>query len=460
MGEKVIIVSGDGHAQAPPERWAEYVPKAVHEYLPSLYEESVIFRNVMGLFIDKVNDKRILEFDRDGAYRSGGVRGVFDLGTRLYEMDREGVAAEFIYNGDNRYPNIFFGTSNRHYPPEVCEAGVQAYHRWVHDTFGSAPDRLRLVGAVGSGPCADVARDVAELNWIADRGFAATSMPGFTAYPGQLPLSDPHWDPFWATCEERGLTLWVHAGHGEAQGAIGDSVSRIYADFQASGETFDQMISHLTRDVLTDDLFSSPRPRRPMWQLMFGGVFDRFPGLRLMMNEVRADWMPPIMAYLDRFYDAHRDELPAKRKPSEYWQENCMTCLSFVHKSEIEMRHDIGVDTLCFGRDYPHQEGTWPNTKVWLQDALQGVPEHEARAILGENIIERLGLDRAPLAAIAERIGPSIDDVLAPPANLDPLLLQHINDRGGYSKPAEWDAKLPVVEQMVEEDVATLAPAS
>jgi predicted TIM-barrel fold metal-dependent hydrolase len=456
MGEKVIIVSGDGHAQAPPERWAEYVPKQFHDYLPSLHEESVIFRNVMGLFIDKVNDKRILEFDRDGAYRSGGVRGVFDLGTRLYEMDREGIAAEFIYNGDNRYPNIFFGTSNRHYPPEVCEAGVQAYHRWVHDTFGGVPDRLRLIGAVGSGPCADVARDVAELNWIADHGFVATSMPGFTSYPGQLPQSDPHWDPFWATCEERGLTLWVHAGHGELQGAIGDSVSRIYADFQASGESFDEMISHLTRDVLTEDLFSSARPRRPMWQLMLGGVFDRFPNLRLMLNEVRADWMPPIMAFLDKVYDEHRDVLPAKRKPSEYWQENCMTCLSFVHKSEIEMRHEIGVDTLCFGRDYPHQEGTWPNTKVWLQDALLGLPETEVRGILGENIIDRLALDRAPLAAIAERVGPTIEEVMSAPTGLDPMLLQHIDDRGGYLRPAEWDAKLPSIERMVDEDLGVL----
>jgi hypothetical protein len=197
-----------------------------------------------------------------------------------------------------------------------------------------------------------------------------------------------------------------------------------------------------------------------MWQLMFGGVFDRFPDLRLMLNEVRADWMPPIMAFLDRVYDEHRDELPAKRKPSEYWQENCMTCLSFVHRSEIEMRHQIGIDTVCFGRDYPHQEGTWPNTQVWLQDALQGVPEREVRAILGENMIDRLGLDRPGLAAIAERIGPAIEDVMGEPVGLDAMLLNHIDDRGGYLKPAEWDAKLPSIERMVTEDLATLTTAS
>ncbi len=74
------------------------------------------------------------------------------------------------------------------------------------------------------------------------------------------------------------------------------------------------------------------------------------------------------------------------------------------------MRHEIGVEQIAFGRDYPHPEGTWPNTTEWLKDALIGVPEDEARLMLGENAIRFFGLDGPKLIRIAERVGPTMDD--------------------------------------------------
>ena len=59
----------------------------------------------------------------------------------------------------------------------------------------------------------------------------------------------------------------------------------------------------------------SPRPRRPMWQLMLGGVFDRHPDLKLVLTEVRADWIPATLRHLDAVYEQHRSDLPARRRP-------------------------------------------------------------------------------------------------------------------------------------------------
>ena len=64
------------------------------------------------------------------------------------------------------------------------------------------------------------------------------------------------------------------------------------------------------------------------------------------------------------------------------------------------MRHEIGIDTIAFGRDYPHPEGTWPNTVGWIREAFEGVPEPELRKMLGENAIGRLGLDGVALDAV------------------------------------------------------------
>jgi len=195
------------------------------------------------------------------------------------------------------------------------------------------------------------------------------------------------------------------------------------------------------------------RPRRAMWQLMLGGVFDRHPRLKLLMTEVRADWLPATLRHLDTAYDRSRGAIPAKRRPSEYWNQHCLTSLSFVHKSEVAMRHDIGVDTIVFGRDYPHAEGTWPNTADWLSDAFAGVPDEELRLMLGDNAVRVLGLDPAPLAAVADRIGPTIAEVTGRTPDLDPRLLANWDARGGYLKPPE-QIDPDAIDALLDQDVA------
>jgi len=174
-----------------------------------------------------------------------------------------------------------------------------------------------------------------------------------------------------------------------------------------------------------------------MWQLMLGGVLDRHPALRLLMTEVRADWLPDTLRHLDAFFEQHRADVPATRRPSEVWHEQCLMSLSFVHKVEVQMRHEMDIETIFFGRDYPHAEGTWPNTAEWLRDAFADVPDDELRLMLGENAIRVLGLDRTRLAALADRIGPTVADVTGAPPDVDPRLVANWDARGGYLKPPE-----------------------
>jgi hypothetical protein len=199
--------------------------------------------------------------------------------------------------------------------------------------------------------------------------------------------------------------------------------------------------------------------RRPLWQMTLGGVFDRHPELRLMLTEIRLDWIPATLDFLDRLYDEGRGDIPARHKPSEYWRSNCLAGASFIHKVEVGMRHELGVETILFGRDYPHFESTWPHTTEWLQDAFEGVPESELRLMLGENAIRFFGLDRSRLLEIAKRIGPSVQDVLGAHEPIRPELLDHFDARGGYLKPAEGDERISTIEPLVKQDLAAVASA-
>jgi Amidohydrolase len=100
-------------------------------------------------------------------------------------------------------------------------------------------------------------------------------------------------------------------------------------------------------------------------------------------------------------------------------------------RGEVAMRGEIGVTTLAFGTDYPHPEGTWPTTGAWLNGAFsgQGVSEQDARLILGENAVRFYNLDRAQLQEAANRIGPTVEDILVPDTAIDDKLQAWMDSR-------------------------------
>jgi predicted TIM-barrel fold metal-dependent hydrolase len=436
--------------------WPEYLESGHHDLLPALREEHEIFTSSLGLLNDMTLSPEACEvFDRDGAYRGGRWQGLWDTGIRIEEMDREGVAAEFVFHGDLHASDLGFNAINGTYPFDFVDAGVRAFDRWLVDTFGCEPDRLLLVAPSATYADLDAALD--EVRWVADHGFAGTFAPGFTAFPGMRPLHDDWWEPVWAAHEERGLALVVHGGFGFDQGAAFAAIKESRAEADAAGGGVDALVTALASKVFNHDFFSDLRCRRALWQLLLGGVFDRHPDLRLMMTEVRADWIPATLRHLDAVYEEHRDDLPAQRRPSEYWTTNCMAGLSFMHRAEVEMRDEIGVETIDFGRDYPHTEGTWPNTADYLRSLFAGVPERDVRLILGENAIRFLELDRDRLAEVAARVGPSIDGIIGPsPHDVDAALLAHLGDRCGLLKPAEGGARIGELESMLAGDLVAM----
>jgi hypothetical protein len=81
--------------------------------------------------------------------------------------------------------------------------------------------------------------------------------------------------------------------------------------------------------------------------------------------------------------------------------------------AEIERRHQIGVGNLMWGSDYPHPEGTWPNTRPWLAERFRDVPVAETRRILGLTAAEVYQFDLAALAPHVDRAGPTVSDITA-----------------------------------------------
>ena len=192
-------------------------------------------------------------------------------------------------------------------------------------------------------------------------------------------------------------------------------------------------------------------PTQVLYSLMLGGVFDRHPELHFSLTEVRADWVPATLELLDRRFDAGDTSL--RKRPSEYWQTNCWAGTSSIKRSEVRLRDRIGIDRMMFGRDYPHTEGTWPNTWDWLRDAFVGVPEPEIRGLLGQNAVECYRLDEAGLQSVADRLGPRPEDIMRNSSVVDARIVENFDQRGGYGQSYEI-VDAPKIEALFDQDLA------
>jgi predicted TIM-barrel fold metal-dependent hydrolase len=451
VNDPLIVVSGDGHVAAPPEHYAPYFEDRYKPLVIDLIRENVEY--LQNFTVATRPGADVMEvFDRRNLARSGGEFGSFDVDVRLQQMDAEGIAAEIIHPASQCATLPFFFVVNKPRSPEIRAAGQRAYHRWLAD-FMSAADS-RLVGIAEPGPCLDMDATIAELRWCAANGYRGVFLPGATADPTLPALSDPYFEPFWSVCEELGLVLEVHAGWGTSQEqtwALFDLIKQFMAEHANDPTARSEQIGETM--VADDDLLAlGLGPRRAMWQLMLGGVFDRYPRLKLALVEIRADWVPPTLAHLDERFD--RGDTPLAMRPSDYYRRNVVVTPSSPHRCEVEMRDQLGVDQFLFGQDYPHWEGTWPNTLDWLRVSFAGVPENEARKILGENAIEIYGLDRARLAEVAARIGPRPTDIVG--HEVDEALLTDFNRRNRIEAPPD-PVDLGAVDKALDEDLERLA---
>ncbi len=457
--DELIIASADGHTTMPMTLWEQYLEKEHHRHLQRLREEQKLFNGTMEPLRDyRINRDSKQIFDTDKVYDEG-LKGVWDRDIRLAQMDREGVATEFLFQGDHHAIQMFYHSSNGTYPAPAMDAGARAFNRWTYDNFSPAKERFLLVGAPLTG--LDFDAMMAEAKWMGDHGFTAVFTPNYTAIPSQIPLFESYWDPLWAAYAERNLTLISHAGWGLPQGFMFSEIESAAAEVRAEDGDINLMIKKLGQTIFRPDgVFNDPRSRQCMWQTMLGGVFDRHPNLKMMMTEIRGDWVPATLKLLDKIWEDNRDRLHAKRRPSEYWQTNFMAGLSFMNKAELAMRHEIGVKQMAFGRDYPHSEATWPNTRAYLSDIMKNVSEDDVRGIMGENMVSFLGLDRTKLAKVAERIkAPTFQDIANGPM-MSEELKTHLDLRCGYSNESEGDKRVGEMAAMLKPEVPRIIAAS
>lgn len=384
--DRYLVISADGHAGADLLDYKPYLPAALHgefDAWAAAYENP---------FADLLAPT---------AYRN------WDSDRRLAEHDADGVVAEVLY--PNTVPPFFEHGNLLARPPSEADydrrwAGLQAHNRWVVDFCGQAPDRRAGIIQIFLNRLDDA---LAEIRALHDqmRVCGGVLLPSVPPNSGLRELWDPFYEPLWELCEELDLPVNVHSGNGLPE----------YGDLEAA------------RAIMLIEIpwFS----HRPLWHLMFGGVFDRHPALRITQTEQGVAWIPRGLDTLDWFYKRMTTGGAAEAVffgavaasmsmlPSEYYRKHVWVGASFLRPSEAPLIPDIGVDRIMWGHDYPHSEGTYPYSTEGLRAAFAGLPSADVARMVGLNAAEVYGFDVAALRPIADRIGPTVDAVAEP---LDP----------------------------------------
>lgn len=324
-------------------------------------------------------------------WRNRWADGHHDPAARRRDLDSEGVAAEVVFHGSQNDQPIPFQTSVIG-PPEdraLAAAGIHVYNRWLADVCAQAPERH--VGLAHL-PLWDVDLAVDELRWAADAGLRGVNFPA--PRPWLPPYIDPCWEPLWSTAEALGLPLTTHSGAGDLS-------------LFSSGRAEAVAVFSLESGGWTS--------RRAAHQLIFAGVFERHPGLTLVLTEQPGAWWSYLEAELDSAYVAHtrgggplRDQVP--HLPSEYLHQHVYIGGSFLSRSEARTAVEEGyADRVMWGSDYPHMEGTFQVGDVSfgrlsLRFAFAGLAEDDVRAMVGGTAAAVYGLDLHALEREAARI--------------------------------------------------------
>jgi predicted TIM-barrel fold metal-dependent hydrolase len=362
------VISADDHVQEPKDTWERRVPAKFRNRAPRVVNVDggdvwmMDGKVVMKMGMNAAAGKKFEEYKLEGETYQTIRPGAFDPHERLKDMDADGIEGAVIF------PNAFWAFMVEDF--ELQLACMRAYNDFLAEFCQTNPRRLIGIGLV---PTDNVEEGVREAQRVAKLGMHGVLVSSF---PKAGPLSSEVFDPLWAAAQDLGLPVHLHL-------AVGDT----------RGQVFHQ--ERNVRGLLPGQiLINSIGNMEALARILFGGVGELFPKLKIVSVEGNIGWIPYFLERADRIYQRHRfwSRLELPMPPSEYFHRQVYA--TFIEdKAGIRLRDLIGVDNLMWSSDYPHTDTTWPHSLKYIEDTMAGVPEDEKRKIIGGNAARLYGLD-------------------------------------------------------------------
>ena len=359
------IISVDDHVVEPPHLFKEYMQPNLRDFGPQLIEtdqghqvwefEGATYSQVgMNAVAGRKPETVKLEPFRFDQMRPG----CYDIDARIKDMDLGGIWAmlNFPSQVTGFCGTVFAKAANR-------DAGIDAVRAWndwlFTEWYSKYPDRVIPGGITYLGDSDEAVR---EIRRNAERGFVSVTLPEMPHHIGFPNLWDKgFWDPIISACAETETVISLHVG------SSGVTPFTPGAPALQIGST---LFGQLSLGACTHWLWSE----YPL----------RFPDLKIAMSEGGIGWVAMLIDRLDNIIDRSGYGLGWDERPADILRRNFWFC-TLDDPSTIDTRDVIGVENICVETDYPHGDGTWPNTQKVIRDAWGHISPNELRMMCSEN---------------------------------------------------------------------------
>ena len=294
------------------------------------------------------NDPALTEQLKSDLYGSPGKRnlmaayGAVDGEERRDSLDIAGISKQLVFPG-----LVFASRFARSKDLEVVYGGSEAMNRAMVDFCAADAKRLLSVGYLS---LKDPVMALESAKQAIEMGVKSLWLNP-DAVDGRAP-SHIAYDPIWAQLEEAGVPIVLHIGSG----------INMPAEYKNTGVK--RELHPLSMNVET----TSPKDlpvlhhsiERWLTCMIYDGVLERFPNLKIGLIELGANWLPACLANLDLgVSQLGRFDTGLKKlsiKPSEYMKRQVKATPLHVEDAGWVMR-SVGKEMLMFNTDYPHPEG-------------------------------------------------------------------------------------------------------
>jgi len=366
------LISADSHFVEPPKMWAERLDRRFRDRAPHAVRlegkpgeyfvcEDLAPAPIAAFFSAGVPPEEIQEFMKRGFDQA--PKAVHDPAERIRDQDRDGVCAEVIYTSMGM---PLFGLGDA----EFRAACFRAFNDWATEYCSHDLQRLIPLGLI---TLEDISAAVAELERIKRRGMVGAMIWGDA--PLDRPYSLPDYDPFWAAAQDLDMSLSLHILTG-AKGTAGHASKVVNADMR--GIEFMAGLISMVHPI-----------ERSLTSMVFGGVFERFPRLKIVSAENDVAWIPFYLFRIDK-YGSRGFKLPLK--PSEYIKRQVYA--TFIDDPVfVNLLDWYPSDNIMWSSDYPHRQATFPRSQDYVAKHLGKVSEADRSKIVRGTAAKLYGLN-------------------------------------------------------------------
>jgi predicted TIM-barrel fold metal-dependent hydrolase len=253
---------------------------------------------------------------------------------------------------------VFFNADDS----ELGAACIRAWNDWLFEEWYTAhPTRIIPLGIA---MLSDPEAAVAEIHRNAERGFTAISMPERPDAIGLPSLWErDHWDPIIQACVDTDTVVSLHVGSsGSIMGPPGSP------GLQIGATLFGQLSLHAATEWLWSEY--------PV----------KHPTLKIAMSEGGIGWVAMLHDRLENIVDrsGYGSYFAGDLRPAEVLARNFWFC-TIDDPSTLVTRETVGIDHIMFETDYPHGDGTWPDSQAVFASVFGHLPPDEVAKISHEN---------------------------------------------------------------------------